>query len=115
MKDAICIVSLLMNLFKIIKFDSIIPLLAFAKRCSQNGFIFKDNFDIILRRMNRGNTRTILKMPDFEKICLNIDTGNSINILYTLFGSKRRESNKERKVDLETLHVTDQFLFYLFS
>ena len=43
MKDGIYIVSLLMNLFKIIKFDSIIPLPGFAKRCSQNGFTFEDN------------------------------------------------------------------------
>ena len=85
MKDGTYIVSLLMNLFKIIKFGSIIPLPAFAKRCSQNGFTFEDNFDIILRRMNRGNSRTILKMPDFKKISLDIETRNGVNILDTLF------------------------------
>ena len=115
MQDGICVVSLFMNFLKVIKFDSIVPLPVLAKRRSRNGFTFEDNFDIILRRMNRGNTRTILKMLDFEKICLKIDIGNNINILYTLFGSKGREPNKERKVDSETLHVTDPFLLYLFS
>jgi len=59
MKKGIGVVGLLMDLFEVIKFDSIIPLPALAKRRSQNGFTFEKDFKVIFWRMNGRNTRTI--------------------------------------------------------
>jgi len=91
MKDVICTIGLLMDLFEVIEFDCIIPLQAFSKMCRQNGLTFEKNFKVIIRRMNSRNTRTICKMPCFKKICLNIKTRDGMDILEFLLGSKRGE------------------------
>jgi len=113
MKDSISIIGLLIELFEIIKFDGIIPLPALSKMCSQNRFTFEKNFYVILWRMNGGNAITICKMPSFEKVCLNINTRNGIDILDALFGSKREKPKKERKINLEVFHVFDPFCLYV--
>ena len=94
---------------KVIGFDCIIPLPAFSKRFSHNGFTFEKNFEVILGGMNSVNTRTICKMPCFEKICLNIKTRDGIDILESLLRSKRGEPNEEGKIDLERFLVFNPF------
>jgi len=47
LKDGVCVVDLLMDLFKVIKFDWLIPLPALMKRCSQDGITFEKVFEVI--------------------------------------------------------------------
>ena len=81
-EDNVCIVSLLMNLLKIIKVDCTIPLPTTFVRKSMNNFFPNKNFNWLgYRRMDGNHTRSVCKKPNFRDAGLRIYIGNSINIV----------------------------------
>jgi len=74
-----------MDLFEVIKFDSIIPFPAFAKTYSQHGVTFEVNLNVFLWRMDGINTNASNKMPSFEEICLDIKAQLGVNLVHALF------------------------------
>jgi len=65
--------------------------------------------------MNCRDRTTFGKVPNFEKSSLNIKTGLRVDLRKAIFGSKGRESEKERDANMKTFHVSNPFFLDLFS
>ena len=65
--------------------------------------------------MNRRDRTTFGKVPNFEKSSLNIKTGLRVDLRKAIFGSKGRESEKERDANMKSFHVSNPCCLDLFS
>jgi len=58
---------------------------------------------------------TFRKVSNFEKSSLNINIGLGVDFRKSIFGSKGKESEKERDTNMKTFHVSNPFFLNLFS